>query len=142
MQAIPWTEGLVLGMGVNSFTQGIARDVAVDIHEDKTQDDQGNDDNSEAGASQKVEYFHTQIKSQSEMAKALNISAALAINIGGIRGTGAGDFVNEEKVSRDTMAPNYSNQDAPFKLGERSRLQLLAEMCCTQPSQRQTANGV
>ncbi|KAF4944939.1 hypothetical protein FGADI_12330 [Fusarium gaditjirri] len=85
---------------MNSFTQGIARDVAVVFHDDNTRNGESDDDNSEAGASQKVEYFHTQIKSQSEMAKALNISAALAINVGGIQGTGAGNFVNEEKANK------------------------------------------
>ncbi|KAF5009286.1 hypothetical protein FDECE_4498 [Fusarium decemcellulare] len=84
---IPWEVDHQLGMGVNSFTQRPALVNAVEIT---------SEGNIEDPSSQEVQYSHSQTVTESQMAKALNISAALAINSGGVAGTGIGTFINKD----------------------------------------------
>jgi len=107
---IPWRAGLEVGMGMNSFTRQIALEGAVEIEEseDKT-------------FTQSVEYTHRQINSQSEMAKALNIAAPLAIANGGISSTSDGNFINKKVLPEDIVISSSSWAKIPSSSARQRR---------------------
>ena len=75
-------------MGYKSFTQEPALTNAVTIDDEKRQSHLG----------QNVDFKAEMVQNSSDLAKMLDVSASLAISTGGLKATGAGSFLNEEKV--------------------------------------------
>jgi hypothetical protein len=94
---VPYQEnGMVLGRGYNSYTQQLGLDQAVIFKG-------GDEPNDESAADiklipQTVSYSSHFVDKLSDVTTALNISASLAIKAGGVSATGAGSFVDENKV--------------------------------------------
>ena len=87
-------------MGYNSFTQEPALTNAVTIVEDKKL---------ERDSGQTVDFKADMVHSSSDLAKMLDVSASLAISTGGLKATGAGRFLNEEKVLHATKMNETTN---------------------------------
>ena len=96
---IPFAPGMTPGMGYNSFTQQPAMTKAVIIKDEKQQSNPG----------QTVDFKADMVQNSSDLAKMLDVSASLAISTGGLKATGAGSFLNEEKVLHANMIYETTN---------------------------------
>lgn len=125
MVLVPFTNVMRIGQGFNSYTQACCIDQAVTFTpiikpragytqptdaSTSTANDVATTSTILPGAdpervSQKVAYTCTFVQNMSEIAKELNVSAALCIKKGSLDASGSGQYIDEEQVRFHSRLP-------------------------------------
>jgi hypothetical protein len=92
----PFTTGMTLGTGFNSYTQAPCLNKAVTIKP-------GQPLSGQPKIPQKVSYTKKLITSLSEVTSSLNVSGSVAIKYGPLAGSGSGLYVDESKFSQSDL---------------------------------------
>ncbi|KAK3640636.1 hypothetical protein LTR56_011728 [Elasticomyces elasticus] len=92
----PFTSGMTLGNGFNSYTQTTCLNKAVTITP-------GQPLSGQPKVPQKVSYTKKLIQSLSEVTSSLNVSGSIAIKYGPFAGSGSGLYVDESKFSQSDL---------------------------------------
>ncbi|KAH0352645.1 hypothetical protein KCU83_g3353, partial [Aureobasidium melanogenum] len=92
----PYTAGMTLGNGFNSYTQATCLNKAVTITP-------GQPLSGQPKVPQKVSYTRKLIQSLSEVTSSLNVSGSVAIKYGPFAGSGSGLYVDESKFSQSDL---------------------------------------